>query len=69
MPCSLDLMALSVHDNHLVSYEVVSEQGRIVLRTERRGGVQPSDVSSVVFTGVEGYHFQLDCFGNILFDI
>ena len=69
MPGSLDLMALSVHDNHLVSYEVFSEQRRIVLRTERPGSGQPSDVTSVIFTGVEAYHFERDCFGNILFDI
>jgi hypothetical protein len=62
-------MALSVHDNHLVSYEVLSEQRKIVLRTEYRDGGAVPEVTTVIFTGVEGYHFQRDCFGNILFDV
>jgi hypothetical protein len=62
-------MALGVHDNYLVSYEVLSEQRRIVLRTEYRDGRDGPDVTSVIFTGVEGYRFELDCFENILFDV
>lgn len=63
-------MARSVHDNYLVSYEVFSEQRRIVLRTEYRGGRAAPEVTSVIFTKVEGYHFEVDCFDqNILFDV
>jgi hypothetical protein len=62
-------MALSVHDNYLVSYEILSEQRRIVLRTECRDGREVPEVTSVIFTGVEGYHFEQDCFQNILFDV
>jgi hypothetical protein len=68
-PCSLVLMVRSVHDNYLVSYEVLSEQRKIVLRTEYRDGREVPEVTSVIFTGVEGYHFELDCFGNILFGV
>lgn len=62
-------MARSVHDNYLVSYEVLSEQRKIVLRTEYRDGREVPEVTSVIFTGVQGYHFELDCFENILFDV
>lgn len=68
-PGKLAPMALSVHDNHLVSYEVLSAQHKIVLRTEYRDGGELPDVTAVIFTGVEGYHFELDCFENILFDV
>ena len=68
-PCNLAPMALSVHDNYLVSYEVLSEQRKIVLRTEYRDGRQVPEATAVIFTGVEGYHFERDCFENILFDI
>ena len=62
-------MARSVHDNYLVSYEVLSEQRRIVLRTEHRDGRAAPEGTSVIFTGVEGYHFERDCFENVLFDV
>lgn len=64
-----DKLELSVHDNFLVSYEVHSEQRKIVLRTEYRDGRVVPELTSVVFTGVEGYHFEQDCFDNILLDV
>jgi hypothetical protein len=61
-------MPASVHDNVLVSYEVLCEERRIVLHTEFRE-VKPPERTDVVFTGVEGYCFKDDAFGNILFDV
>ena len=37
--------------------------------TEYRYGSAPFVQTVVLFTGVEAYHFQHDCFGTILFDI
>jgi hypothetical protein len=61
-------MAVSVHDNVLVSYEVQCEGRRIVLHTEFRE-VKPPERVDVVFVGVEGYHFEDDAFGNIVFGV
>jgi hypothetical protein len=62
-------MALSVHDNMLVSYEVRCDERTILLRTERRVKNEPTEVVNVVFTGVQGYRFGNDAFGNIIFDV
>jgi hypothetical protein len=60
-------MALSVHDNLLISYEVQCEARTIILRTEYRvRNVQTKSVN-VIFTDVQGYHFENDAFGNIIF--
>ncbi len=61
-------MVASVHDNLLVSYEVRCEARVISLRTEYRA-VQPPEVTEVVFTQVEGYHFEHDAFGTIISEI
>ncbi len=61
-------MPASLRDNVLVSYQVQSEERGIVLQTERRD-VEPVEVTRVVFTGVEGYHFRGDTFGSILSDV
>ena len=61
-------MALSVHDNFLVPYEVQCESRIITLRTEYRDA-GPAEYTNIVFSGVEGYHFQGDAFGNIIFDV
>jgi hypothetical protein len=61
-------MTVSVHDNHLVSYEVQCETRTITLRTEYRDR-KPTEYTSVVFGGVQCYHFQNDAFGNIIFDV
>jgi hypothetical protein len=60
-------MALSVHDNMLISYEVQCEARTIILRTEYRVKNEPTQCVNVVFTGVQGYHFENDAFGNIIF--
>ena len=41
----------------------------ITLRTEYRVKDKPSEFTNVVFTGVQGYHFQNDAFGNIIFGV
>ena len=62
-------MALSVHDNLLISYEVQCEARTIILRTEYRAQNEPTEFTNVIFKGVEGYHFEHDAFGNILFGL
>lgn len=56
-------MPRSLRDNLLVSYEVSSEDHRIVLRTECRRTV-PVERTEVRFAGVEAYHFRDDAFGG-----
>lgn len=64
-------MELSVHDNFLVSYEVLCELREIRLHTEYRDGLLdgPFECTDVVFRGVFAYHFQQDTQTNIIFDI
>lgn len=62
-------MSLSIHDNLLVSYEVHCEQRIITLRTEYRVENKPTEFTNVFFEGVQGYHFENDAFGNIIFDV
>jgi len=62
-------MALSIHDNLLVSYEVQCEARTIILRSEYRVENEPTQFTNVVFTGVQGYHFENDAFGNIILDV
>jgi hypothetical protein len=62
-------MAISVHDNLVVSYEVHCERREIRLHTEFRDGGEPFEHTLVIFTGVEAYHFEHDCHCNILFDV
>ena len=60
---------ISVHDNHLVSYEVLCERREIRLRTVFRE-VEPNEVTDVIFTGVLAYDFWNDGdLGTILFDV
>src|ERR1700742_2333423 len=59
-------MTLSIHDNLLVSYEVRCEERTILLRTEFR---PKQEFVNVIFKGVQGYHFENDAFGNIIFDV
>jgi hypothetical protein len=59
----------SVHDNLLVSYEVQCEARIIMLRTEYRIENNPTEFTNVTFKGVQGYHFENDAFGNIIFDL
>jgi|ERR1700676_1157527 len=62
-------MALSIHDNLLVSYEVQCEARIILLRTEHRTPNEPTEFTNVAFNGVQGYRFENDAFGNIIFDL
>jgi hypothetical protein len=62
-------MALSIHDNLLVSYEVQCEARTIMLRTEYRAKNEPTEFINVIFKCVEGYHFENDAFGNIIFGL
>jgi hypothetical protein len=61
-------MPVEVHDNALVSYEVQCEARRILMRTEYRG-VTAVEVTDVVFTAVQGYHFQHGALGNIIAEL
>jgi hypothetical protein len=51
-------MALSVHDNLLISYEVQCEARLITLRTEFRAENKPTEFTNIVFKGVQGYSFE-----------
>jgi hypothetical protein len=62
-------MALSIHDNVLVSYEVQCDARTILLRTEHRVKNEPTKFVNVLFMGVQGYRFENDAFGNIIFDV
>ena len=62
-------MALSIHDNLLVSYEVRCEARTILLRTEYRVKNEPTEFVNVLFKGVEGYRFENDAFGNIISNV
>jgi len=62
-------MTPSIHDNQLISYEVQCERRTVTLRTEYREKNKPMEFTNVVFERVQGYHFQNDAFGNIVFDV
>jgi hypothetical protein len=62
----------SLHDNFLVSYEVNCEIRQIKLRTmpdPRDPGKREQRPRTVIFNGVEGYQFENDAFGNIIFSL
>jgi hypothetical protein len=63
------IMTRSIHDNLLVSYEVQCEARTITLRTESRQSDKPTEFTNVIFEGVQGYSFQNDAFGNIIFGV
>jgi hypothetical protein len=63
-------MLPSFHDDYVVGYEVDCEGRQIKLHIKSAASVtKHAGVSTVVFTGVEGYRFENDGFGNIIFDI
>ena len=63
-------MLPSFHDDYLVGYEVDCEGREIRLHIKRAASVaEKAGWSTVVFTGVEGYHFENDAFGNIIIDL
>jgi hypothetical protein len=61
-------MLPSFHDDYLVGYEVDCEGRQIKLHIKPAASVaEQVGASTVVFTGVEGYNFENDAFGNIIF--
>jgi hypothetical protein len=62
-------MTRSIHDNLLASYEVQCEGRTITLRTEYRVPEKPTEFTNVIFEGVQGYCFENDAFGNIIFGL
>lgn len=66
-------MELSVHDNILYGYAVVSDQNQsrsytIILYTEFLDS-PPVEYTDVVFAGVVAHHFESELPNSILFDI
>jgi len=62
-------MSRSIHDNHLVSYEVDGVAKRIVLHTEYAYGEEPFVKTDVVFEGVLDHHFRNAILPSIVFDV
>lgn len=65
-------MLPSLHDNFVVSYEVNCETRQIKLYTRpdpRDAAKREQRPRSIVFNGVEGYQFENDAFGNIIFSL
>src|ERR1700736_1626417 len=66
-------MLPSLHDHFLVSYEVNCETRQIKLYAKRDPRIPATTgqktTSVVVFNGVEGYQFENDAFGNIIFSL
>ena len=62
-------MPPSIHDNLLISYEVQCEARAIVFHTEYRVPDRPTELVTLSFEGVQGYHFKNDAFGNIIFSV
>jgi hypothetical protein len=62
-------MTRSIHDNLIVSYEVQCEARIIVLHTKYHLFDKPTEYTNIVFTGVEGYHFENDAFGNVILNL
>jgi len=61
-------MLPSFHDDYLIGYEVDCEGRQIKLFIKPPAwAAEQAGVSTVVFTGVEGYSFENDAFGNIIF--
>lgn len=62
-------MSPSIHDNYLVAYEVRCKDRVIILHTEFDYKNLPFEATDVVFSGVQGYRFENDAFGNIIYGI
>jgi hypothetical protein len=61
-------MEISIHDNLLISYEVLTDLRHIRFRTEFRDQT-PIEKTDILFLGVEAYYFEGDNFSTIIFDI
>jgi hypothetical protein len=57
------MMLPSFHDDLLISYTVDGDARQIELKVRRWSD---QTVRSIVFSGVEGYSFENDAFGNII---
>jgi hypothetical protein len=62
-------MLPSLHDDYLVSYEVNCEAHQIKLFARRPEWKAEPGVRTIIFKGVEGYRFENDAFGNIVFSL
>jgi hypothetical protein len=66
-------MLPSLHDDFLISYEVNCETRQIKLHAKRDPRVPAGNEErmdhTIVFNGVEGYQFENDAFGNIIFSL
>jgi hypothetical protein len=62
-------MLPSFHDDQLVGYEVDCEAREIKLHIKPATWATEKRRSTVLFTGVEGYRFENDAFGNIILDL
>src|SRR6266581_6914622 len=65
-------MLPSLHDDFLVSYEVNCEARQIKLcaRPDTRAPRNETwTACTIVFNGVEGYRFENDAFGNIIYSL
>jgi hypothetical protein len=65
-------MLPSLHDNLVVSYEVNCEARQIKLHTKpdpRDPAKREQRPRTIVFNGVEGYQFEHDAFGNIIYSL
>ncbi|QEG37063.1 hypothetical protein [Bythopirellula goksoeyrii] len=61
---------ISIHDNTLVSYEVLCNRREIRLHTEFRDRGEPYEFTDIMFTGVVAYDFRYDSeIGTIIFEI
>jgi hypothetical protein len=58
----------SIHDSLLTGYSVDGHSRTIVLHTEPHAGGGEAFID-VVFRGVVAYHFEGDCFHNIVFGV
>ena len=62
-------MSFSVHDNHLVSYEVDAVTKQIVFHTEYAYGEQPFEKTDIVFKNVLDHHFRYPVLPSIIFGV
>ena len=59
---------ISVHDNFLISYEVLCEEREIHLHTAFLDS-EPHEYTDVIFHGVAAYHFAGDNLHTIIFNV
>jgi hypothetical protein len=65
-------MLPSLHDDFVVAYEVNCEARQIKLHTRsdpRDAAKRGQSPRTIIFKGVEGYQFEDDAFGNIIYSL